>query len=365
MARAKHRYLGLDIGHHTLKAVEVEGTGAQNWAVTGVGMAPTPPDAIADGVVAQPEVLSTAIHDLLRHNSLNGRHVVLSVCGPAVNFRPIRLPRMKDNQLRKAVLFKARESQTTIPVEELVIEYDVQDSDPSVPDLDIMMVAAPRAIVESRTDAVSSAGLLVEAVDMDGFAMMRALVDFNPDPEVRFKTVAIVCLGHTYTEFNIVTRGSFSFPRSIPIGGSHLNGTLRSSLGLDLAAVEEMKHLMDVRPLLANDLYTANSSPEQLLRPALDELVREITRSINYYQSQFGDANAEGGVDAVLLCGGGARMNGIEEYMRSRLRQEVYVADPLAPFFESHPSPELDLVRDQSPALVSALGLALYELAGK
>ncbi|HET6385708.1 MAG TPA: type IV pilus assembly protein PilM [Armatimonadota bacterium] len=365
MARFKNRYLGLDIGHHMIKAVELEGSTRNNWQVSGVGVAPTPGDSVADGVIANSELLSGAIRDLIRHNNLTAKHAFCSVSGPAIHFRPLRLPRMKDNQLRKAVQFKAKEAQTATPIDEMIVEYDIQDVDPSAADLDVLMVAAPRAIVESRAEAVSEAGLVVESIDLDGFALMRALIEFSPNPEDMFKTVAIVCMGHTYTEFNIVTRGTFSFPRSIPIGGSHFNHTLRSSLGLDETAVEEMKHLMDVRPLLSSDAYTQSSSPEQLLRPAMEELVRELTRSVNYYQSQFAEGTVDAAVDRVLLCGGGARMLGIQEYMYNRLRLDVEIADPLAAFFQNAASPEMELVSDYSPAMVCALGLALSGLPNK
>jgi type IV pilus assembly protein PilM len=272
---------------------------------------------------------------------------------------------MNDTQIRKAVLFKARETPTATPLDEMVVEYDVQDPDPTMTDLDILMVAAPRAIVESRADAVRDAGLIVEAVDLEGFALMRALVECSPDRSILQKTVAIVSLGHTFTEFNIVTRGSFSFPRSIPIGGSHFNHTLQNSLGLDPKAVEEMKHFLDLRSLLSVDVASGNATPEQMLRPGMDELVREITRSINYYQSQFAEGAYESSIDQLLLCGGGARMTGMKEYVAARLRLDVEVADPLDSFFAANLSPEIDLVRDYAPALVCALGLALYCLVPK
>ncbi|MCA1597323.1 MAG: type IV pilus assembly protein PilM, partial [Chloroflexi bacterium] len=323
MARRVNRYLGLDVGHHMIKAVEIEGLNRTSWSVTGVGLAPTPAFSVADGVVVDSVTLSEAIRDLLRHNNLQSKSAFCSVSGPAVHFRPIRLPRMNEAQLRKAVLFKAREAPTSTPIEEMIVEYDVHDTDSTSTDLDIFLVAAPKNIVESRADAVAEAGLVVEAVDLEGFALMRALVEGSLDSHHRNRTVAIVAIGHTYTEFNIVTHGTFSFPRSIPIGGMHFDQTLKSSLGLDDQGVQELKHLMDVRSLLTADPYAANSSPEHLLRPSLEELVREITRSINYYQSQFAEGTPDATVDHVLICGGGARMNGIEEYMTTKLRIDV------------------------------------------
>ena len=362
MGRRKERFLGLDIGHHAIKAVEVEGYDSSNWRISGLGIIPTPADCIADGVVAQPYILSEAIRSLTRRYNFQAKRAVCSVSGPAVHFRPVRLPRMHDAQLRKAVMFKAREAPTATPIEEMIVEYDVQDVDPTAPDLDILMVAAPRAIVESRADAVASAGLLVEAVDLDGFALMRALVEYSLNPEDRERTVAIVSLGHTYTEFNIVTHGVFSFPRSIPIGGSHFSHAIRSTMGPEANGIEEIKQNIDLRKLLETDPYSTESGPEQMLRPAMEELVRELMRSINYYQSQFSEGAREAELAHLLLCGGCARMIGMKEYMSARLRMDVEIADPLASYLAEHPGPDLEEVREQSPAMVSALGLALYGL---
>ncbi|MGV3618794.1 MAG: type IV pilus assembly protein PilM [Fimbriimonas sp.] len=63
-------------------------------------------------------------------------------------------------------------------------------------------------------------------------------------------------------------------------------------------------------------LYTA-------IAPILDEFVSEIRRSIEYYQSRGGQ------VDAVELCGGGARLKGLVPFLSRTLGVSCDAYDPL------------------------------------
>ena len=53
----KKACVGLDIGHHTLRAVQVERT-TSGWRVAKSASAPTPEDTVRDGVVIDPTIRS-------------------------------------------------------------------------------------------------------------------------------------------------------------------------------------------------------------------------------------------------------------------------------------------------------------------
>jgi type IV pilus assembly protein PilM len=55
------------------------------------------------------------------------------------------------------------------------------------------------------------------------------------------------------------------------------------------------------------------------MQPHADELIREIRRSLNYYQSQQTEHGAPNPVTQVLISGGGARMTGLTEYAAHKL----------------------------------------------
>jgi len=93
--------VGLDIGTNLIKMVEVKGTRG-GLLLTAVGIRPTPPDVISNGVIVDPETLGTAVRTL--HASLGGRSraVVSSVAGQSsLVVRPIEVPKSTREELRR------------------------------------------------------------------------------------------------------------------------------------------------------------------------------------------------------------------------------------------------------------------------
>ena len=56
----KQGCVGLDIGHNSIKAVQVERSG-EGWVVQKAAEAPTPPDSVKDGVVIDQAAMTDAI----------------------------------------------------------------------------------------------------------------------------------------------------------------------------------------------------------------------------------------------------------------------------------------------------------------
>ena len=96
------------------------------------------------------------------------------------------------------------------------------------------------------------------------------------------------------------------------------------------------------------------------VQSVLDELLREIRRSVNFYQSQ-----QEGGeprpLSEILLAGGSSQLGGLAEYITARLGTTARVADPFeSPTFDSS-AEAAEWLREQAPRLGTCLGLAIKE----
>jgi type IV pilus assembly protein PilM len=105
----------------------------------------------------------------------------------------------------------------------------------------------------------------------------------------------------------------------------------------------------------------------QVTMPFLDEILREVRRSLNFYHSQFPEGAAERNVTRLLLCGGTARMRGLAGFLEERLSVPVSVLD----LFNATGhlagvdvgGPTRDWLRGRSADLAIACGLALKENA--
>lgn len=356
----KETLIGLDIGSAYLKAVQVDAQ-KRGFRVTRAAQQKTPADAIRDGIIINKEAVGDALRQMLKTAGISATGAVTAVSGPTVVVRHIKLPRMTEAALRKSVRYEAAKY-ISANVDDSAIEFEILGPDPEAEDqMNVMLVAAPREMVESRIAAVELAGLEAVAVDMEAFALQRALVDCNVHQYSDGGMRALVDVGAAHTEVSILNGTTFALTRSIPIAGETFTGVLRNNLRCDSEAADQIKAGADMALLLDSMADPADLEVPRLLQPMMDELLREIRRSIHYYQSQLPEGSETGTLLEIVLSGGTSQLKGLPEYMKARLGTEVRLGNPFAnPFFETH-NEAASFFQEQHPRLGIGLGLAIKE----
>jgi type IV pilus assembly protein PilM len=375
----KETVAGVDIGSRMIKVVQAEpGMRAGRFRITGAGVAATPPEAVRDGIITDTAAVGQALKELMQMSGIAANGAVAAISGASVIVRHIKLPKMAEGALRKSIRFEAGKYIST-SVEDSMIECEVGGPVPGEPDkMGVMLVAAPNDMVDSRLAALASAGLEPIAVDIEAFALQRALLDLSPTLPAEGQTLALLDIGALTTDVNIVTNGHFALTRNIPIGGDAFTNTLKSLAGKQEGQdLEEMKRQIDMSALLSQD-----GAPEQMrmaaaVQPVLDELLREVRRSTNYYQSQLADAansnlpatitsaGSNDPVSKIIITGGSSLLGGIEPYMKARLGVDVEAWNVFEnPAFETGAfSPEF--IAKNHAMLGIGFGLALKEASAR
>ena len=319
---AKKSTVGVDFGHHTIKAIQLDKT-ADGWKVTKIATAPTPREAIKDGVITDPSLMGLVLRQMLKEHHISATSAHIAVSGGSVVVRPVHIPKMAEAALRKSMKLEAGRYVPS-SADDSYIEFEIL-GDVDETQMDVLVVAAPKDLVETRLQVCQAAGLEVESVDIEAFAIYRALVEADPTQNWSEKTIAIIDVGATTTNVSVVPNGIFAMSRTIPNGGHMLTDALKNYFKLSEEDAESGKAQLDFREL-TNDVVPRENPPLRVLQPHVDDLVREIRRSLNYYQSQQQDA-AKGTVDALLLTGGGTKLTGLTEYVGHKLGIETYSLD--------------------------------------
>src|SRR5205814_9217517 len=133
-----------------------------------------------------------------------------------------------------------------------------------------------------------AAGLEVESVDIEAFAIYRVLIEADPSRDWSDKTIAVIDIGATTTNVSVITKKLFAMSRTIPNGGHTLTDALKNYFKLSEEDAESGKSQLDFRDL-TQEVVPRENPPLRVLQPHVDDLVREIRRSLNYYQSQQQD----------------------------------------------------------------------------
>lgn len=356
----KETLLGLDIGGSVIKAMQVEPQRGRFKIVRAVQQ-PTPPGAVRDGIVLDGVAVSEAIQQMLKAAGMTATSAVLAVSGPTVIVRQITMPKLSEAVLKKSIRYEASKYITT-NLEESALAFEILG--PNAEDdsqMDVMLVAAPRELVDSRIAAVERAGLDAISVDIEAFALRRALVDLNRDAFDDDGLRAVVDIGATHTEVILLSGTQFALTRFIPISGDTFTDAIKNQLRLEVSEAEAKKSEADMSVLVSGAGEPTQIELARILQATIDELLREIRRSINYFQSQLAEGQAPAPLTEILLIGGAAQIPGIAPYMTARLGTDTRLCDPFdSPYLEMMPEAE-EWLRAQGPHLGVALGLAVKE----
>lgn len=362
MAKRLNSVLGIDIGSQSIKVAEIRMQGGQP-TITALGMAPTPEGAIDHIGINDPEQISVAIKQAIMESGASVSDAVSSLSGQGtVLVRPLEVPNMSESELKDHMQW---EFTRNIPFAESTVETDFKAyplADPAAQNLDVVMAIATHSGVTMQVDILKKAGRKAFALDVEPLSVLRSL-SVGYGSESGSKTVCVTEIGHKTTSINIFKNERLIFSRTVPVGGEMFTRAIADSKGVSFQDAEQMKHDQLVlpedaapaqnfnpfagnatvqsynpfadpseqtmqgdapaestapaapAPVEANSIYPAVSN-------ALDELVAEIRRSIDYYKTKGGD------VDMMLVTGGSAGMKNIDKFLASATGLRTELMDP-------------------------------------
>jgi type IV pilus assembly protein PilM len=356
---SKESVVGIDIGSNSIKVVCIEPT-KQGPRISQVAVCPTPPQAVKEGVVTSTAEVANAIQFAIRSAGIKAPTAVTAIAGPGVIVRNVKVPKMSEDALRKSIRFEAGKFISS-SIDDSIVEFDILGDSDEEGQLNAVLVAAPRGMVETKVVAIEQAGLEPLSVDVEAFALLRAL-QCLPDSGIPAEgTVALLDMGASHTEINLITNGDLALTRTIPIAGNNLTVAIRNARGCTDEEAEEMKFSVDLQALMEQSDESRDDAALRAVQPLVDELLREIRRSINYYQSQLPDGS-DATVDTLILTGGTARMKGLVDYTKSRLNVTAIVGSPVLSSMYGFSSDPSGISVDDVPLLAVGLGLALKEM---
>jgi type IV pilus assembly protein PilM len=132
--------------------------------------------------------------------------------------------------------------------------------------------------------------------------------------------------------------------------------------GCSFEEAEKLKFEMtSSEPIDKIAAQSSDSRSWRVVQPLLDELLREIRRSMHYYQSQFPEGQEATAVSRIVLTGGAARMPGMAAYVDSRLNVPTETGDIFSEGMLTPGQFSREFIDDYGPILVVGSGLALKE----
>lgn len=318
---------GLDIGSNTIKALLTE-RDKQGIRLTRFASCPTPPASIKDGAIVDAQALGVAIRELFQENSFPEEcRVVSTVSGQSVVIRPIRMVRMSEKELAGAINYQAEQYLPYAASDAQISGIILQESLPDDPNqMEVLLISAPKEMMDNTRQLIRISGALSEAVELEPFALHRALKANDPELYEGNKTVAVINLGASAGSINIYKAGLLRHNRTISVAGNSFTKAIGQALNLSFEEAERFKLEKCVIRVENDSTPVAPTTMRifNIIVPVLNELVRDIQRSFDYYQSR----EKAQSVDVVILSGGTARMKNLDVYLTNELSIECQIANP-------------------------------------
>ena len=355
MVARSRRWIGVDIGTASIKVAVLE-PGAHGPRLVKSLIQELPLD---DG--GKPVDRAGWLQTVLQACEPGPVHVNLS--GDAVAVRRIAVPPMSSAELPEAVKWQVKD-QLPFPVQDAAIAFAVLGEvwEKDLRKADVLVAATPREQLQVREQQIRQAGRAAASVVPTPFALwsaVRVLV-----PAGRTDAIAVVEFGARTTQVAIGRQGQLQLVRELPLGTQHVTDALiglstsdRGTLIADRGQAEALTRQHGIVTEHATG-STAEGIPlfhaASLMRPVLEQALTEISRLLDFYKVQM-DAP---GIARIVLCGGGACVKHLAEYLQDGLGVAVEVLHPAARLTSGDQSAVTD-TGEEDARLATAIGLAL------
>jgi type IV pilus assembly protein PilM len=326
--RAK-KLVGLKIGGSQIAAARIVNNGSPE--LVQVAREKLDHGLVVGGELREPELLSEQLRAFFRKNKLPRQGVRLGIANNRIGVRIFEIAGIDDpKQLENAIRFRAQEV-LPIPIEEAVLDYQVLgdrvDEDGNKVRR-ILLVVAYRELIDRYVSACKKAGIRLAGIDLEAFALLRALAT---PPEDKTATadaaIVVVAIGHDRSTFAVSDGRVCEFTRVLDWGGGTLDVAIARELDSTPSEAEPFKRELSLAVENVPEGLTAEqaATAREAVRRQLQGFARELVSSLQFYQNQSGSL----GIGEIVITGGTAHLQGLGEELQKLIGVRVTVGDPL------------------------------------
>jgi type IV pilus assembly protein PilM len=363
--------IGIDFGSDCLRLAQVQWTG-EEYKMIAAASADVPAQARKDSAARLAFFVETT-RDLVSQGNFKGRQAVLALPAAAMFVRHLRMAKMDDEALKKALPWELR-GKLPIDPSHAVLRHIVagevyQEQDPKD---EIIAIAAARELVNQLLSAASRARLDVVGMNVEPKALIDCFAHVYRRKADATTTVCYVDIGCTASRAIIARGQEMLFARVIPVGGDHFSRAvadamkisleeariLRVKLCVNQMPVEESRDKTEVReaapaggigliksalkvvgrvsngngaqeapevPNVAGAAAEQTKIVEKACQEPLSRLIEELNLCRRYHESTFTAKPLE----RLIFVGGEARQRSLCQQVAKEMALAAQIGDPM------------------------------------
>jgi type IV pilus assembly protein PilM len=325
--RKKSQIVGLKVGASHVAAAHVSTNG--QLELLQFAREPIDRGVVVAGELRDPDALGVVLKEFFRKHKLPQRAVRLGIGTNRIGVRRFEITGLQDaSHLENAIRFRAQEV-LPIPLEEAVLDYQVvgeSTDEKGQKTYRVLLVVAYRDLVQRYVRACRAAGLKLVGIDLEAFALLRALSP-TANSARDDAAVVIVSIGHDRSTFVVADGETCEFARVLDWGGGALDVAIARALDLAPSQAETIKQSLTLNATqerLEGHTQEQAVAVYEAVRKELQTFVRELVSSLHFYQNQPGSL----GIGEITITGGTAQLPGLAAELQRLIGVSVRVGDP-------------------------------------
>jgi len=345
--------VGLDIGSSSIKIVQLK-EDRKGVHLRAFDVVPLPPETVVDGTLAIFTAVVERLKEIVSNNKIRNKNVSVSVSGHSVIIKKISLPSMTPDELEESIQWEAEQY---IPFDIKDVNVDVQIINPNAgqEQMDVLLVAAKKDVLDDYLSVVSEAGLSPVVVDVDTFAVQNMFeLNYGFPPN---ETIALINVGASVININIIANAITTFTRDISMGGALLTTEIQKQLNV---THEEAEHYKTAGA--ANITNSSIAREVQALSEKISyQLTTEIQRSLDFYAATTVNAD----LSRIYVSGGSAQIPSLIRSLEQNLEVPVELVNPFKNVIVDAKKFDVDLLQKMAPLAAVVIGLGLRKQGDK
>jgi type IV pilus assembly protein PilM len=344
------KIIGLDIGSNSVKMVEIDRS-KKGFELEYVGLAPLPDGAVVDKSIKKADIVGNAIKALHNLSSRN-KYVATSLAGKAVIIKQVTMTSMTDSQLEKQIQMEA-EPYIPFDIKDVNLDFFIMGDRPEKEgSMEVVLVAAKKDYMAEYLDLVKSLNLVPIVVDVDPFAL-EVMYEFCY-PNVQEEIVALVNVGASTININILKSGASQYTRDLPIGGDTITREIMRFFDVDFDRAENIKRGADLDKVNPRNL-------RKIFQRSVDYFVSELQKILDFFSANV----SYDPIQKIFLSGGAATTYGLASTMESELNIPVEIIDPFRSLKVNEKVFDVEYLNSVGAQMAVAVGLALRDEGDK
>ena len=344
--KRKKQVVGCDIGSSAIKIVELKPLKNGEFQLLHAAVAELSPEAIVDGAIMDSSLVVEALSRLISENGIKNSNFGGSLSGHSVIIKKIQLPSMTEAELAESIQWEA-EQYIPFDINDVNLDYVVLDA-LSGDSMYVLLVAVKKDRIADYTSVIVQAGREPVLVDVDVFSLQNS---YEANYGLGGDTVALVNIGASVMNINVLHGGQSIFWRDVAFGGNQYTEAIQRELNLPRDDAERLK---------LGERVGEHSIQQVMgiINSVSEDLAAELQKTIDFFVA----TSSVDRIDRLVLAGGSAQILNLDEVLKERFQVDVEILNPFRNIRYSESDFDPEWINRHAPAMSIAVGLAVRQV---